>query len=58
VAADFRGGVVSAYWLLDAEAADGNRPGVTRTESSELGEVNRRIRLLDHGNEVLRRAAA
>ncbi len=37
---------------------DGNRPGVTRSESTELREANRRIRLLEQENEVLRRAAA
>ena len=59
VAADF--GIAESClrnWLRDADVADGNRPGVTRTESAELREANRRIRLLEQENEVLRRAAA
>ena len=31
---------------------------VTRSESAELREANRRIRLLEQENEILRRAAA
>ncbi|MFF1530015.1 transposase [Cellulomonas sp. NPDC058312] len=59
IAADF--GIAESClrnWLPDADVADGNRPGVTRTESAELREANRRIRLLEQENEVLRRAAA
>jgi transposase len=37
---------------------DGDKPGVTTTESAELREAKRRIRLLEQENEVLRRAAA
>lgn len=44
-------------WLRDADVDD-NRPGTTRSESAELREANRRIRLLEQENEVLRRAAA
>ena len=36
----------------------GARPGVTTTESVELRDAKRRIRLLEQENEVLRRAAA
>ena len=59
VAADF--GIAESClrnWLRDADVADGNRPGATRTESTELREAHRRIRLLEQENEVLRRAAA
>ena len=59
VAADF--GIPESClrnWLRDADGEDGNRPGVTRSESTELREANRRIRLLEQENEVLRRAAA
>ncbi|BDO41163.1 transposase [Cellulomonas sp. NTE-D12] len=59
VAADF--GIAESClrnWLRDADVEDGNRPGVTRSESTELREANRRIRLLEQENEVLRRAAA
>src|SRR5262252_4549046 len=36
----------------------GNRPGVTAGESAELRELQRRNKLLQQQNEVLRRAAA
>lgn len=59
VAADF--GIAESClrnWLRDADLEEGHRPGVTRSESAELREANRRIRLLEQENEVLRRAAA
>ena len=59
VAADF--GIAESClrnWLRDADVADGQRPGVSRTESTELREAHRRIRLLEQENEILRRAAA
>lgn len=45
-------------WMRQADIDDGNKPGVSRTESHELREARRRIRLLVQENEVLRRAAA
>ncbi len=45
-------------WLRQVDVDDGARPGVGRTESAELGEARRRIRLLEQENEVLRRAAS
>ena len=45
-------------WLRQASVDDGDRPGVTTTESAELRDAKKRIRLLEHENEVLRRAAA
>jgi transposase-like protein len=45
-------------WLRQAAIDDGDRPGVTSTEASELRAANRRIRKLEQENEVLRRAAA
>jgi transposase-like protein len=45
-------------WLRQAKVDDGDRPGVTSTESEELRAARRRIRLLEQENEVLRRAAA
>ncbi len=45
-------------WLSRAAVEDGSRPGQPRTESAELREARKRIRLLEQENEVLRRAAA
>jgi transposase len=45
-------------WLRQAAIDDGDRPGVTTTESAELRDARRRIKLLEQENEVLRRAAA
>jgi transposase-like protein len=45
-------------WLRQAAVDDGERPGVTTTESAELRDAKKRIRLLEQENEVLRRAAA
>lgn len=45
-------------WLHAADVEDGNRPGVTASESAELRELRRRNRQLEREVEVLRRAAA
>ena len=45
-------------WLHAADVEDGNRPGVTASESAELRELRRRNRQLEQEVEVLRRAAA
>ncbi len=45
-------------WLQRSKIESGSAPGVTRTESAELREARKRIRLLEQENEVLRRAAA
>jgi transposase len=45
-------------WLSQDDVEQGNRPGVTASESAELRELRRRNRLLEQENEVLRRAAA
>jgi transposase-like protein len=45
-------------WLRRAAIDDGERPGVSRSESLELRELRKRNRLLEQENEVLRRAAA
>ena len=45
-------------WLQAADVEDGRRSGVTASESAELREVKKRVRVLEQENEVLRRAAA
>lgn len=45
-------------WLRQADVEDGVKPGVTSSESAELREARKRIKLLEQENEVLRRAAA
>jgi transposase len=45
-------------WMKKADIEHGRRPGVTSSESAELREAKKRIRLLEQENEVLRRAAA
>ena len=58
IAADF--GIAESClrnWLPAADVEDGNRPGVTASDSAELREARRRIRWLEQENEVLRRAA-
>ena len=45
-------------WLHRAKVEEGAAPGTTRSESAELREARKRIRLLEQENEVLRRAAA
>ena len=45
-------------WLRRADIDDGIKPGVTSAQSAELRAANKRIRLLEQENEVLRRAAA
>jgi transposase len=45
-------------WLQRAAVDDGIKLGQSRTEGAELREARERIRLLEQGNEILRRAAA
>lgn len=45
-------------WLKKADIEDGRAPGLTEDERKQLREANKRIRLLEQENEVLRRAAA
>jgi transposase-like protein len=59
VAADF--GIhpmTLSKWIRQTDIDDGARPGTSRTESADLRAANRRIKLLEQENEVLRRAAA
>ena len=46
-----------ARWLKMDYIEEGRRPGVSQAESAQLREANKRIRLLEQENEVLRRAA-
>jgi len=45
-------------WMKRADVEDGNRPGLSDADRKGLREANKRIRLLEQENEVLRRAAA
>ena len=45
-------------WMKAADVEDGKRPGLSDVDRKELREANKRIRLLEQENEVLRRAAA
>jgi len=45
-------------WLKKADIEDGNRPGITESEATQVRELKKRNRLLEQENEVLRRAAA
>ena len=59
IAADFGVHPITlSKWMRRADVDDGAKPGVTTSESLELREARRRIKLLEQENEVLRRAAA
>ena len=45
-------------WLKVADVEDGLRPGVTKEESAEPGQLRKRNRELEQENEILLRAAA
>ena len=45
-------------WIATADRQDGSKPAAAVSESGELRDARRRIRLLEQENEVLRRAAA
>lgn len=50
--------ITLSKWLRAADIEDGVKPGPTSDQLAELRELKRRTRLLEQGNEVLRRAAA
>ena len=59
IAADFGiHPITLSTWLKRADVEDGVCPGVTRADSDQLREANKRIRLLEQEAEVLRRALA
>ncbi len=59
IAKDFGIHFTTLYsWMKKADVEDGERPGATATQSADLREARKRIRLLEQENEVLRRAAA
>ena len=59
IAADFGVHPITlSKWLRRSETDEGARPATTPSESAELREARKRIRLLEQENEVLRRAAA
>ncbi|WP_181159212.1 transposase, partial [Mycobacterium shigaense] len=59
IAADFGvHPITMSKWLRQADVDDGSKPGRATTDSVELREARRRIKLLEQENEVLRRAAA
>ncbi|WP_109439475.1 IS3 family transposase [Mycobacteroides abscessus] len=45
-------------WMRQADIDEGTKPGKSTSETGELREARRRIKLLEQENEVLRRAAA
>jgi transposase len=45
-------------WMRRADVDEGTKAGTSTTDSTELREARRRIKLLEQENEVLRRAAA
>lgn len=59
IAADFGVHPVTLHkWMRQADIDEGAKPGKSTSESGELREARRRIKLLEQENEVLRRAAA
>ncbi|BCO99328.1 transposase [Mycobacterium intracellulare] len=46
--------ITLSKWMRQADIDDGAKPGTTTSESSELREACRRMRLLEQENEVLR----
>jgi transposase len=59
VAKDFGISYATLYeWLKKADVDDGNRPGVTASQSEEMRDLRRRNRVLEQEVEILRRATA
>jgi len=45
-------------WMAQADVDDGNRPGVSRSESAEVTALRRRNKVLEQEVEILKRASA
>jgi len=45
-------------WMAQADVDDGNRPGVSRSESAEVMALRRRNKVLEQEVEILKRASA
>ncbi|MFV8245055.1 IS3 family transposase [Mycolicibacterium peregrinum] len=59
IAADFGVHPVTLHkWMRQADIDEGAKPGKSTSESAELRDARRRIKLLEQENEVLRRATA
>ena len=59
IAKDFRiSGSCLNNWLRDADVEGGIKPGMASDDRAENRELDKRLRLLEQENEVLRRAAA
>jgi transposase len=59
IATDFGVHPVTLHkWMRQADIDEGAKPGKSTTDSAELREARRRIKLLEQENEVLRRASA
>ena len=59
IAKDFGVHPVTVFtWLRQADADEGSKPGASRSDSAELRDARRRIKLLKQENEVLRHATA
>lgn len=59
IATDFGVHPVTLHkWMRQADIDEGGKPGKSTSESAELRDARRRIKLLEQENEVLRRATA
>lgn len=50
--------ITLSQWLRQADIDEGTKAGKTTSESAELWEARRGIKLLEQDNQLLRRSAA